>query len=183
MLARLFNVSGPLGKELDSLADDITFGFAPSAIVFSLFKEVHYPSFLEPIATYLPYTAFIIAIFSALRLGKFNIDPRQSSSFIGLPTPANALFWGSLVVGEYSFLTSETFNALYLLMLVFLMSWLLIAEIPMFSLKFKDLSWKSNQTSYLFLLVSIPLLFIFQASGFAAVILWYILLSFITKKK
>ena len=64
MLARLFNVSGPLGKELDSLADDITFGFAPSAIVFSLFKEVHYPSFLEPIATYLPYTAFIIAIFS-----------------------------------------------------------------------------------------------------------------------
>lgn len=183
MLARLFNVSGPLGKELDSLADDITFGFAPSAIVFSLFKEVHYPSFLEPIATYLPYTAFIIAIFSALRLGKFNIDPRQSSSFIGLPTPANALFWGSLVVGEYSFLTSETFNALYLLMLVLLMSWLLIAEIPMFSLKFKDLSWKSNQTSYLFLLVSIPLLFIFQASGFAAVILWYILLSFITKKK
>lgn len=183
MLARLFNVSGPLGKELDSLADDITFGFAPSAIVFSLFKEVHHPSFLEPIATYLPYTAFIIAIFSALRLGKFNIDPRQSSSFIGLPTPANALFWGSLVVGEYSFLTSETFNALYLLMLVLLMSWLLIAEIPMFSLKFKDLSWKSNQTSYLFLLVSIPLLFIFQASGFAAVILWYILLSFITKKK
>mgnify|MGYP000550288232 CR=1 FL=1 len=86
MLARLLKVSGPLGKELDSLADDITFGFAPAAIVFSLFKEVHYPDFLLPIAEYMPYTAFLIAVFSALRLGKFNIDPRQSSSFIGMPT-------------------------------------------------------------------------------------------------
>ena len=79
MLARLFKVSGPLGKELDSLADDITFGFAPSAIVFSLFKEVHYLDFLLPVADYMPYTAFLISVFSALRLGKFNIDPRQSS--------------------------------------------------------------------------------------------------------
>lgn len=111
MLARLFKVSGPLGKELDSLADDITFGFAPSAIVFSLFKEVHYPDFLLPVADYMPYTAFLISVFSALRLGKFNIDPRQSSSFIGMPTPANALFWGSLTVGAHSFLISDSFNA------------------------------------------------------------------------
>ena len=183
MLARLFKVSGPLGKELDSLADDITFGFAPSAIVFSLFKEVHYPDFLAPVATYLPYTAFIIAIFSALRLGKFNIDPRQSSSFIGLPTPANALFWGSLVVGGHPYLTSEPFNAIYLFGLVLLMSYLLVAELPMFSLKFKNLSWKDNKISYIFLLVCIPLLAIFRISGFAAVILWYILWSILTKKK
>lgn len=95
MLARLLNVSGLLGKELDSLADDITFGLAPAMIVFSLFKEVHYPEFLIPLSEYIPYTAFIIAVFSILRLGKFNIDPRQTSSFIGMPTPANALFWGS----------------------------------------------------------------------------------------
>ena len=113
MLARLFKVSGPLGKELDSLADDITFGFAPSAIVFSLFKEVHYPDFLLPVADYMPYTAFLISVFSALRLGKFNIDPRQSSSFIGMPTPANALFWGSLTVGAHSFLISDSFNAAF----------------------------------------------------------------------
>ena len=182
MLARLLGVSGPLGKELDSLADDITFGFAPSAIVFSLFKEVHYPEFLMPVADYFPYTAFIIAAFSALRLGKFNIDPRQSSSFIGLPTPANALFWGSLVVGGHSFLTSESFNAIYLLLLVFLMSYLLIAELPMFSLKFKNLSWKDNKVSYIFLLVCIPLLVIFRISGFAA-ILWYILWSLLTRKR
>ena len=183
MLARLFHVSGPLGKELDSLADDITFGFAPSVIVFSLFKEVQYPAFMQCMADIFPYTAFIIAVFSALRLGKFNIDPRQSSSFIGLPTPANALFWGSLVVGGHSFLTSDVFNALYLFILVLLMSYLLVAELPMFSLKFKNLSWKDNKISYIFLLVCIPLLVIFRISGFAAIILWYILLSFLTKKK
>ena len=183
MLARLFKVSGPLGKELDSLADDITFGFAPSAIVFSLFKEVHYPAFLMPMEAYLPYCAFLIAVFSAYRLGKFNIDPRQSTSFIGLPTPANALFWGSLVVGGHDFLVSESFNAIYLIGLVLLMSYLLIAEIPMFSLKFKSLSWKDNQISYLFLLVCIPLLVFFKISGFAAIILWYILLSVATRKK
>lgn len=183
MLARLFHVSGPLGKELDSLADDITFGFAPSVIVFSLFKEVQYPVFMQSMADIFPYTAFIIAVFSALRLGKFNIDPRQSSSFIGLPTPANALFWGSLVVGGHSFLTSDAFNALYLFILVLLMSYLLVAELPMFSLKFKNLSWKDNKISYIFLLVCIPLLIIFRISGFAAIILWYILLSLLTKKK
>ena len=183
MLARLFKVSGPLGKELDSLADGITFGFAPSVIVFSLFKEVHYPEFLQSIADFIPYTAFLISAFSALRLGKFNIDPRQSTSFIGMPTPANALFWGSLVVGGHDFLVSESFNALYLLALVILMSYLLIAEIPMFSLKFKNLTWKDNKVSYIFLLVCIPLLIIFRISGFAAIILWYILLSLITRKK
>lgn len=183
MLARLLNVSGPLGKELDSLADDITFGFAPSAIVFSLFKEVQYPEFMSGITEYFPYTAFIIAAFSALRLGKFNIDPRQSSSFIGLPTPANALFWGSLVVGAHSFLVSNSFNAIYLFILVILMSYLLVAELPMFSLKFKNLSWRDNKVSYIFLLICIPLLAVFRISGFAAIILWYILWSLLTRKK
>lgn len=183
MLARLFNVSGPLGKELDSLADDITFGLAPSAIVFSLFKEVHYPEFLLPVSEYVPYTAFVIAAFSALRLGKFNIDTRQSTSFIGLPTPANALFWGSLVVGAHDFLVSDSFNAVYLFLLVLLMSHLLVAEIPMFSLKFKSLAWNANKVSYIFLLVCIPMLVLLQLSGFAAIILWYIFLSVVTKKK
>lgn len=183
MLARLFHVSGPLGKELDSLADDITFGFAPSVIVYSLFKEVQYPDILTPFTEYIPYTAFIIAVFSALRLGKFNIDTRQSTSFIGMPTPANALFWGSLVVGGHDFLVSESFNAIYLLILVLIMSYLLVAEIPMFSLKFKNLTWSDNKISYIFLLVCIPLLIFLQISGFAAIILWYIFLSAITKKK
>ena len=183
MLARLFKVSGPMGKELDSLADDITFGFAPSAIVFTLFQEVQYPDFMAFTKEWMPYTAFLISVFSALRLGKFNIDTRQTTSFIGMPTPANALFWGSLTVGGHAFLVSESFNALYLLLLVLIMSWLLVAEIPMFSLKFKNLSWESNKVSYIFLIVCCPLLVVFKISGIAAVILWYILLSVLTQKK
>lgn len=183
MTARLLHVSSPIGKELDSLADDVTFGLAPAAIVFSLFKEVHYPAFLAPITDIMPYAAFLIAVFSALRLAKFNLDERQTSSFIGMPTPANALFWGSLTVGAHDFLTLTSFNAIYLLILVIIMSLLLVAELPMFSLKFKNLSWQQNKVSYTFLIVSIPLLVIFQLSGFAAVILWYIVLSVLTRKK
>lgn len=183
MTARLLHVSSPIGKELDSLADDITFGLAPAAIAFSLFKEVYYPDFLMPVAGIMPYTAFLIAVFSGLRLAKFNIDERQTSSFIGMPTPANALFWASLAVGRHSFLISDNFNAIYLFVLVVVMSLLLVAELPMFSLKFKDLSWGHNKVSYIFLIVSLPLLIIFQLSGIAAVIIWYILLSLATRKK
>lgn len=183
MTARLLHVSSPIGKELDSLADDITFGLAPAAIAFSLFKEVYYPDFLMPVAGIMPYTAFLIAVFSGLRLAKFNIDERQTSSFIGMPTPANALFWASLAVGGHSFLISDNFNAIYLFVLVVVMSLLLVAELPMFSLKFKDLSWGHNKVSYIFLIVSLPLFIIFQLSGIAAVIIWYILLSLATRKK
>ena len=177
MSARLLHVPSPIGKELDSLADDITSGIAPAAIVFSLFKEVHYPDFLTPISAYVPYSAFLIAVFSALRLAKFNLDARQASSFIGMPTPANALFWGSLTIGAHDFLVSETFNAVYLFIAVVIMSLLLVAELPMFSLKFKDLTWRHNKVSYIFLIVSIPLLVFLRLSGFALVIVWYIILS------
>ena len=183
MSARLLHISSAIGKELDSLADDVTFGLAPAAIAFSLFKEVHVPEFLAPVAGILPYTAFLISIFSALRLAKFNIDERQTSSFIGMPTPANALFWSSLVVGSHDYLVSDSFNATYLFILVVVMSLLLVAELPMFSLKFKDLSWEHNKVTYIFLLVCIPLLIILRLSGLAAVILWYILLSVATCKK
>ena len=99
MTARLLHVSSPIGKELDSLADDITFGLAPSAMLFAELGVVAYPSALEPLREVLPFVAFVMAAFSALRLAKFNLDERQSLGFIGLPTPANALFWGSLMVG------------------------------------------------------------------------------------
>jgi CDP-diacylglycerol--serine O-phosphatidyltransferase len=180
-LARLFKVYSPNGKELDSLADDISFGLAPALILFSLFKEVPYPSFLLRLKDYIPYLAFLITIFSALRLAKFNIDKRQTSSFIGLPTPANALFWASIAVSFHQ--VSSTFYVVYLSALTFLFSWLLIAEIPMFSLKFKNLSWKDNKVSFIFLTGCFPLFIILRTGGFAAIISWYILLSLLTKKK
>jgi len=177
MTARLLHVSSPIGKELDSLADNITFGFAPSAIVFT---------FLVPYNELLPFLVFIMAAFSALRLAKFNLDERQTTSFIGLPTPANALFWASLIAGAGDWMKSIPFiNAnmnVILLFMVFVSCYLLIAEIPMFALKFKTWSFKGNEVKYIFLLTCIPLLLIFNISGFAAIIAWYVILSIITNK-
>lgn len=177
MVARLLHVSSPIGKELDSLADDITFGFAPSAIVFSYLCtfHIHLP--------FIPFLAFIMAAFSALRLAKFNLDERQALGFIGLPTPANALFWGSLVLGlqEYNIY----FEGMEWAVLVgaFISSYLLIAEIPMFALKFKTWGWKGNEIKYIFILSCIPLLLLLKVSGFAAIIAWYVILSVATNKK
>ncbi len=184
MLARLLSAHSPIGKELDSLADDISFGAAPAMMVFSFLREpaLAYPEFLEGVREFVPYLAFLLAAFSALRLAKFNIDVRQTSSFIGLPTPANALFWGALIVGGYDFLLLHG-NVLYILLLALLFSWLMVSEVPMFSLKFKNLSWKDNKVSFIFLIVSVILLAWLKVAGFSAVIVWYILLSLFTRKK
>ena len=178
MSARLLHVSSPIGKELDSLADDITFGFAPSAIVFD---------YLKPETELLPFLVFVMAAFSALRLAKFNLDERQALGFIGLPTPANALFWGSLIVGAGDWMKSapviSTNLSLIILAGIFISCWLLIAEIPIFALKFKTWGWKGNEVKYIFLLTSIVMLIFLGVSGLAAVIAWYILLSILTQRK
>ena len=177
MVARLLHVSSPIGKELDSLADDITFGFAPSAIIFSYLSTFHIQ------VSFVPFFAFVMAAFSALRLAKFNLDERQALGFIGLPTPANALFWGSLIVGLDQYEVS--FEGLEWIILIgtFLSSYLLIAEIPMFALKFKHWGWKDNEIKYVFLLSCIPLLLFLGIIGFAAIIAWYVILSIATSKK
>ena len=111
MVARLLGVSSPLGVQMDSLADDITFGLAPATVIFSFMKNLLvYPAFLGAFAGVLPYFAFLIAVFSACRLAKFNIDERQTSSFIGLPTPANALFLSSLVATSDTLLKDGVSN-------------------------------------------------------------------------
>jgi CDP-diacylglycerol--serine O-phosphatidyltransferase len=180
MAARLLHAYSNIGKDLDSLADDVSFGVAPALIVFSLFKEINYPDYLSSLANWLPYAAFLIAIFSALRLAKFNNDTRQTTSFIGLPVPANALFWASLVAGCKPI---ASYHPLLTLALVCLFSWLLVSEIPMFSLKFKNLSWKDNKIAFIFVIISAILLITLKIAGFAAVIVWYILLSILTQKK
>lgn len=177
MVARLLHVSSPIGKELDSLADCITFGFAPSTIVFSYLCtfHIHWP--------FIPFLAFIMAAFSALRLAKFNLDERQAMGFIGLPTPANALFWGSLIVGlQDSGLFFEGMEWC-VLAAVFGSCYLLIAEIPMFALKFKTWGWKGNEIKFIFILSCIPLLLFLGISGLAAIIAWYVILSVITTKR
>ena len=181
MLARLLHAYSNIGKDLDSLADDVSFGVAPSMMVFSLFREMCQPA--TGVCTWLPYVAFLIAVFSALRLAKFNNDSRQTTSFIGLPVPANALFWASLVTGGHDFLLTHLYMPVCLVPLICLFSWLLVSEIPMFSLKFKSLKWKDNKVSFTFLLVCIPLLALLGACSFAAIIVWYIILSLVAWKK
>ena len=176
MTARLLHVSSPIGKELDSLADDITFGFAPSAIIFSYLCSFHIHL---PI---IPFLAFVMAAFSALRLAKFNLDERQALGFIGLPTPANALFWGALILGLQEH--EVVFDGLEWIIWagIFLSCYLLIAEIPMFALKFKHWGWKGNEIKYIFVVSCIPLLLFLGVSGFAAIIAWYVVLSVISNK-
>lgn len=168
--ARMLKAYSPMGKELDSLADMISFGLAPGMIVFSLLNEVN-------VSEWLPYLAFLIPVFSGLRLAKFNIDERQTTSFIGMPTPANAIFWAGLAF-SYSGLLEQNYWAIIILTVLF--SYLLVAEIPMFALKVKNLAWKDNQIQYIFLLVTVVLLGVFQLNAFAPIIGWYILLSVIT---
>ena len=183
MVARLLKVSSPLGVQLDSLADDVTFGFAPSFMVFVFMRGLEFPDYLAPVAGLLPFVAFFVAAFSAMRLAIFNIDKRQATTFIGLPTPANALFWGALVLGSHDAIVACAYGWAVVLLLVGLFSWLLVAEIPMFSLKFKNLAWKSNRTAYIFLIVSGVLLGLLGLNGLSAVIGWYIVLSILTYRK
>lgn len=165
--ARALGVSGDMGVELDSLADMVTFGVAPSAMVFTLFTVVRYPAFMYTPFWFnlMPYTAFLIAAFSALRLAKFNIDERQHTGFIGMPTPANAIFWGALISSSESYLTSPRFNAPFLLAFVIMFCWLLICEIPMFALKFKSMAWKDNKRKYIFLIICALILAYSFATG------------------
>ena len=177
MTARLLHVSSPIGKELDSLADDITFGFAPSAMVFSFLCSfhIHFPL--------IPFLAFIMAAFSALRLAKFNLDERQAMGFIGLPTPANALFWGALIVGSGDWLSSLPYAVWIILAMVLFCSYLLVSEVPMFALKFKTWGWQGNEIKYVFLATCIPLLLLLGISGLAAIIAWYVLLSIVNNSQ
>ena len=177
MVARLLHVSSPIGKELDSLADDITFGAAPAMMVFTFLHLLPYPDWLDSAREYLPYVAFLIAAFSALRLAKINLDERQATSFIGLPTPANALFWGSLIVGGGTRLIHIPYALPVVLMLIALSCWMLVAEIPLFALKFKQWGWKGNETKYIFLITCIPLIVWLGMSSLAVIITWYVILS------
>ena len=181
MSARLLGVSSPIGKELDSLADDITFGFAPSAIIFDFLNQGAAANVAMSSLHYiLPYAAFIMAAFSALRLAKFNLDERQSMGFIGLPTPANALFWGALLVGAGNWLASSPYLYYAVLVGMLISSFLLVSEIPMFALKFKHWGFKENKLKYGFLISCIPLLFL-GVVGIAVIIAWYVILSIATQ--
>lgn len=180
--ARLLEVSSSIGKELDSLADVITFGLAPAALAFHLFEQVRPHGWsVAGSPSPISFVVFLLAAFSALRLAKFNLDERQSSSFIGLPTPANALFWASAALWlSEAGLQRSSVLAFVILMAVAVSCYALICELPMFALKFKTYAWKGNEVRYGFVLISACLLLLLQWSAFLVIIPLYFVVSIAT---
>ena len=177
LVARALHVSSPIGKDLDSLADMVSFGVVPGAILFKLLQHA-LPAAGLPEG--LAYLAFTVSIFSALRLAKFNNDTRQTDSFIGLPTPACTLVVASLplILAHDQFgLHAFVLNPWVLLGLTFLLSGLLVAEIPLFALKFKNLTWADNSLRFVFLLLTAGLLVGLGAAAVPLIVLLYVLLS------
>jgi CDP-diacylglycerol---serine O-phosphatidyltransferase len=183
MVARLLNVKSEFGKEVDSLADMVSFGVVPGAIVYML---LHNPQLFingefHPLSiNHLAMPAFIISAFSCYRLAKFNLDTRQTQDFIGLNTPSNTMFFiGLLYIAKENVfgLASTIQSPAFLYSLIPLSSLLLISEIPMFSMKTKGLGWKGNESRFLFLIISIGLLIWLKWAGLAFVVVFYILLN------
>lgn len=185
LLARALRVSSPIGKDLDSLADMVSFGVVPGAIMYQLLDKTAHLAFTDyatpsGIWSVLPYFGFLITIFSALRLAKFNNDTRQTTSFIGLPTPACTLVVASLpliLANDQFDLDSIILHPLLLLGLSILLSGLLVAELPLFALKFKNLKWLGNRRRFIFVALAIVLVSTLRAAGIPLAVLIYVLMS------
>jgi CDP-diacylglycerol--serine O-phosphatidyltransferase len=190
-IARLLKVQGALGKQLDSLADVVTSGIVPGIVMFQMLLHATTKSEIEAVFSQgtvelLPFVGFLIALASAYRLAKFNIDTRQTESFIGLPVPANTLWIVSLpLILEYNnaeFVKNLLENKNVLLGLTVLSAYLLNAEIHLFALKFKTFSWKENAFKYLFLLVAILLLSTVKFMAVPLIVFLYVLVSVVQKR-
>jgi len=194
MAARLLKAYSELGKQLDSLADMVSFGVAPGMLVFQMISVNCAGScnFLERFHI-APWFAMLIPLCSAFRLAKFNIDLRQEYNFIGLPTPANAIFFASipLIVGmqgaiftliRTDFITELLSNTRVLTILSVFFSYLLISDFRIFSMKFKSMAWKGNEIRYIFLMVSLVLLLLFSLSAIPMIVFVYLLLSLLTQR-
>lgn len=182
--ARMLKAFSPIGKELDSLSDMVSFGVAPGMMLFSVLNEAAVGLPFGAYNVYVPYWAFVIPVFSGLRLAKFNIDDRQTTSFIGLPVPAHALFWSSALYSLQPVVSLNgnlfTWVALVLSMVT---SLLLVSEIPMFSLKVKSLAWKGNELRYLLVGCAVLFVVLWGFLGIAGTILLYIVLSCLSAKR
>jgi CDP-diacylglycerol---serine O-phosphatidyltransferase len=181
--ARSLHIKSDFGKELDSLADVVSFGVLPGVILFCLLSMAY--EGLDGWKTYIPFVSFLIPVFSALRLAKFNIDTRQADSFIGLPTPANAIFIAAIPLilvdpsGLLPILSSIFSLPGFLIILTFILSFLLVAPFRLFSIKFKNWNWTDNAIQYIFISLSLACLLLLGFSGIPFILAFYILLSLI----
>lgn len=182
MVARAMKINSEIGVQLDSLADMVTFGFVPGLMMLILLGDFE----INPSeSSFLPFIGFLITLFSALRLAKFNVDTEQTTYFKGLATPANtilifSLFW---IQNQNGFILSKEYDLYFLIGITILSCYLLIANLPLFSFKFKGFAWKDNDYKYLFLIISLILLVLFQMNSVPFIILLYIITSILFKKK
>ncbi len=191
--ARILNAVSAFGKQLDSLADVVSFGVAPSMIIYRLIYRSLVK--LEPTSQFditapgftyyvLLHISFLLAVFAAIRLAKFNIDDKQKKSFIGLPVPASALFISSIAIVSEDYLNLPlqqlTYNIWFLIGVVFLLSILMVSAIPMFSFKFESYRLKNNIIRYVFIIVSAVLLLIFKLPAIALLVILYIVISILS---
>ncbi len=188
MVARMLQVHSEIGKQLDSLADVVSFGVVPGVVASRLMLNAleTTPSHGNYFGYFLLVIPFIIPMFSALRLAKFNIDTRQSDSFIGVPTPANTMLWVSLpliLLHDTYNLSSIILNPNFLIVLILLTSYLLVAEIPLFALKFKNFGWADNKIRFIFLGITAVLISIFLYAAIPLIIFLYIILSLLNNVK
>lgn len=180
--SRVLKATTGIGKDLDSLADMVSFGVLPSVILYKFFQQSNQ---IDHVSIYLNYIAFLIPVFSALRLAKFNIDTRQAEKFIGLPTPANAILIASFpLIHEHqdSFYSDYITNPIILSIFTVVMCTLLVVELPLLSLKFKNTDVHENIYRYLLLLFSAILILFFKFAAVPVVIFLYIVLSIIQFK-
>lgn len=190
MAARVLHAKSDIGVQLDSLADMVSFGVAPGVIVYQLMLQSYNMPFayfmeINPVAL----IAFLIPVFSALRLAKFNIDERQTEEFIGLPTPANAMFFASLPLVFYQAhnagiesILNFVHNFWFLLASTLIFSGLMVSELPLMSLKFRNLSFNDNKPRYLLVSMAIILFLILKAIAIPLIVLVYILISVFSRK-
>jgi CDP-diacylglycerol---serine O-phosphatidyltransferase len=168
--ARMLKVSSPIGKELDSLADMVSFGLLPSLVMYKMLSSA-------TSITWLPFVSFFIAICAALRLATFNVDETQTDSFKGLNTPANTLFITSLPLVGWANNWLQTDWVLLAITLLF--SWLMVSPIRFFAFKFKNFTWGDNKVRFTFLAISVLLLALLQVSAIPVIILLYIVSSLV----
>ncbi len=171
LAARLLNAKSPIGLQLDSLCDVVSFGVAPAMIAFQLMKTS--PDLLFP---QMPYIALAMPVFSALRLAIFNIDNRQTENFIGMPTPINGMFWASLPCVQY-FWQGFQIHPLFIALLCLVLAWLLVSSVPMFSIKFKNLSWKDNKIRFVYLFTCVIMYMLLGIIAVPVVMLLYPIFS------
>jgi CDP-diacylglycerol--serine O-phosphatidyltransferase len=184
-LARILKVQGELGKQLDSLADMVTSGVVPGILMFRFYEDTiqHGDTELSSMGISMAFSAFILTLAAGYRLAKFNIDTRQSESFIGLPTPAMSLFVISLpIIYEYTtieFAKNLVFNNYFLVSVSLILSFLMNANLPLFSLKFKSFGFKENIVKYIFLLASLVMIATLQYLSVPLIIILYVVLSIV----